>query len=115
MRPAVFEDGGDQAQLPGGAALFLVAGVAHFAQIIAVGQSEVAFTGGDGAHLGAIVSGGLAGEVLAQAAEPVFGPVCAAVGDHGGEEGDIVGVLPIAQADFAAPFWIGEGFIGGAA
>lgn len=62
--------------------------------------------------LGAVVAGRLAGQVVAQTFEPLLGRFLALVGDHGGEQGDIVDVLAAAGADASLPLGIGKLVVG---
>src|SRR5262249_59863612 len=93
-------------------ALFLVLGVAHQSNVIAVADGEIAGSGENVACAFAVAARRFLREVAFQAAQPLLALRFAVLGDVGGEQRRVVGVLTRADADLAAPPGIGEALVG---
>ena len=87
----------------------------HMSEIVIVRDCQIALSCGDGSYLGAVVSCRAAGEVFFQFDEEVAGFFFAVMDEHGGEEGEVVGIVSVSDADSSAPFFGGEFFVGEAA
>ena len=85
----------------------------HFAHVIGVADSDVAFSGPDGFYLCAVVALRFAGEVGLDAFQPVFCTVFAVVVHHGRGQGDVIGVGARAGADATLPLVGCQIFVGG--
>src|SRR5690606_17397073 len=84
----------------------------HQADIIGVAEAKIAFASKDRAGLVAVTAIGLGGQVFLHALQPFLGLLLAIVGDHRGDQRDVVHVLAAAHANLAFPLGVGELFIG---
>ncbi|MNX98447.1 hypothetical protein D3C86_1308590 [compost metagenome] len=84
----------------------------HQADIIGIAKRDIALAGKDRFRLAAVCSVRLAGEIVLQTRQPRAGIIDAVMGDHRGDQRDIVGMLAVANADLALPLGIGKFLIG---
>ena len=82
------------------------------AHVVGVADGDIAFAGIDALDLQPVVAGGLARQIGFHALQPGLGPRLAMRRDHRGDQRDVVDVLAGADADLAAPFRVGEFFVG---
>src|SRR5690554_3353086 len=87
-------------------------GVLHATDVVGVGDANVANAAQNVTGHITVAAGGLAGQVVLEIAQPVFGCFQTVMGDHGRDQRRVVRVLPRADAHFALPARVGESFVG---
>ena len=85
----------------------------HIAIVVAVTNGDVAYALGNSLDLVAVATLGFAGQIVFQAFQPLLGFGFTMVCDHGGEQGDVVGVLAAPSADTVVPLVVCQLLVGG--
>src|SRR5690606_22508151 len=86
-------------------------GVLHAAYVVGVGDTHITNTAQNVTGYVAVTTGCLAAQIVFHATQPLFGRFRTIMGNHGSNQGRVVGMLAGADADFAFPFWISEIFV----
>src|SRR5690606_20520180 len=86
-------------------------GVLHTADIIGIGDTDVADASEDVARHVAIAAGRLTTQVVLDVAQPALSGLETVMRDHGCDQGGVVRMLARTNADLTLPARVGKGFV----